>query len=88
MTIVVVALLGAGIVLIASALDNSSIVDTFHKIITNQKIDWTGGSSSTPSSSSSSLVPSTKNYPAINGACPNGGTLTTDSSGLQICKFN
>lgn len=42
MTIVVVALLGAGILLIASALDNTPIVSTFQKIMRGEKINWSG----------------------------------------------
>lgn len=42
MTIVPVILIGAGILFIASALDNSSIVQTFQKIISQQPINWAG----------------------------------------------
>ena len=51
MTVVVVILLGVGVVLIASAIDCSSIVTTFQKIINNTPVDWTGNapcSSATP----------------------------------------
>jgi hypothetical protein len=85
LTIVVVILFGAGILFVTSAIENCPIVDTFKHVIHGDKIDWTGKNS--PCSGSSSTIPSAKNYPAINGACPNGGTLTTDSSGLQVCQF-
>jgi hypothetical protein len=42
MTLIEVVLIGAAILLIASALDCSSLVDTFNKIRSGQKIDWSG----------------------------------------------
>lgn len=42
MTTVAVILIGAGVILIASSLDNSSIVETFQKIINGDTINWTG----------------------------------------------
>lgn len=42
MTIVVVILIGAGTLLIASALDCTPIVSTFQKIVSGQAVDWTG----------------------------------------------
>lgn len=45
MTIVVVVLLGAGVLLIASALDNTPIVQTFQKILNGNAIDWSGTNS-------------------------------------------
>lgn len=42
MTIVAVILLGIGIIFIASSLDNTPIVQTFQKIISGQKINWSG----------------------------------------------
>lgn len=42
MTIVPVILIGAGILFIASALDNTPLVGTFQKIISQQPINWAG----------------------------------------------
>lgn len=47
MTTVVVILIGAGLVLIASALDNSSIQATFTKIINGNSINWSGQNTET-----------------------------------------
>lgn len=38
----VVAMLGIGVLLIASALDNTPIVATFQKIISGQTVNWSG----------------------------------------------
>jgi hypothetical protein len=42
MTAVSIILLGVGIVLIASAMDNTPIIQTLQKIMSGQTIDWTG----------------------------------------------
>lgn len=42
MTIVIVVLLGAGLLLIASALDNTPILATFQKIVSGQRVNWSG----------------------------------------------
>lgn len=42
LTIVVVILIGAAVILIGSALDNSSISDTFRKIMAGEPINWAG----------------------------------------------
>lgn len=42
MTLVVVLMIGAGVILIASALDNTPIVATFQAIASGQAVDWTG----------------------------------------------
>jgi hypothetical protein len=48
MTFILTVLIGAGTVFIASALDNTPLISTLQKIISNQPIDWSGsGSSST-----------------------------------------
>lgn len=91
MTILVTVLLGAGVLFVASALDNTPIIQTFQKIISGQKIDWTGGSSSTP-------TPTTGNPAVVGGGplinpnpdltCPTGYTLVTVSGGKQMCQKN
>jgi hypothetical protein len=47
MTLTVTVLLGIGVLFIASALDNTPLVQTTQKILSNQPIDWTGASGST-----------------------------------------
>jgi hypothetical protein len=42
MTIVLALAIGAGILLVASALDNTSLVATFQKIISGNAINWSG----------------------------------------------
>lgn len=42
MTFVAVVLLGVGIVLLGSALDDTSVQATLTKIINNQPVDWSG----------------------------------------------
>jgi len=42
MTVVMVLLIGAGALLIASSLDCTSIKDTFTKIASGQVVDWSG----------------------------------------------
>lgn len=42
MTLLVLALIGMGVIFIASALDDTPIVQTFQKILGGQAIDWTG----------------------------------------------
>ena len=91
MTILVTVLLGAGVLFVASALDNTPIISTFQKIISGKPIDWTGGSSATPS-------PTTGN-PAVvgggqlmntnpDGTCPTGWTQVTVSGGKIMCQKN
>lgn len=53
MTLVVVILIGAGVILIGSALDNTPILQTVQKIMSNQPVNWTGQSGSKASSGSS-----------------------------------
>jgi len=45
MTTISVILLGVGVLFIASALDNSSLQDTFRAIVNGNPIDWSGGKS-------------------------------------------
>lgn len=42
MTLVAVIILGVGIVMLGSALDNSSIQDTLQKVLNNQPLNWSG----------------------------------------------
>lgn len=42
MTLIDVVLLGASVLLIASALDNTPIPQTFQKIVSGQPINWAG----------------------------------------------
>lgn len=44
MTIITVLLIGAGTLLIASALDGSSLKDTFTKIMNGEPVNWSGTS--------------------------------------------
>lgn len=44
MTIVMVLVLGLGLVFIASSLDDTPILQTFQKIMSGQKINWSGSS--------------------------------------------
>jgi hypothetical protein len=59
MTFVVTVLIGAGILFVASALDDTPLIQTFQKIISNQPINWTGASSSPTSGTSAATGPST-----------------------------
>lgn len=72
MTIVVVILLGAGVLFVASALDNSDLVTTFQKIISGQSINWAGTSSTGQSTQK-----------LTGGACPTGWSSlgVTNASG-------
>lgn len=42
MTLITTVLLGAGVLFIASALDNTPLVQTFQKILSNSPINWSG----------------------------------------------
>ena len=64
MTFITTTLLGAAILFIASSLDNTPITVTFQKIISGQKIDWTGNNPVTPSQP-----------PDAKGQCPDGWIL-------------
>ena len=88
MTLLSVVLLGAGLILVASALDNSSIVDTFHKIVSGQPIDWTGGSGSgTPVTGAPAVVGKGGLInPNSDGSCPSGYTSVTVSGGKLMCQ--
>jgi hypothetical protein len=44
MTIVMLLMLGTGVIMVASALDNTPITDTFKKIVSGKAIDITGNS--------------------------------------------
>jgi hypothetical protein len=58
MTFVATVLIGAGLLLIASALDDTSIVSTFQKIVSGQTIDWSGkGTTSTTNTTSATTQP-------------------------------
>jgi hypothetical protein len=75
MTMIVTVLVGAGILILASGLDGSSLKDTFNKLITNQPIAWTGSGNvpsvpGTPTIPSNS--PSTTVTPGKNKSCPTG----------------
>lgn len=47
MTFVITIMIGAGVLFLGSALDNTPLVQTFQKILANQPLDWTGQKSST-----------------------------------------
>ena len=85
MTILVTVLLGAGVLFVASALDNTPIISTFQKIISGKPIDWTGGGSPTPTvGQGSGLI-----APNKDGTCPTGYTLVQVGFGTQkMCKLN
>jgi hypothetical protein len=78
MTVVVVILIGAGTIFVASALDNSSIVDTFQKIISGQPIDWSG---------TSGPITTQK---LTGGTCPSGwdslGVTNASGKSQNICS--
>lgn len=80
MTLVVTILIGAGAVLISSAIDCSDIPSTFMKIINNQAIDWSGnacaGTGTTPaqnvaSAETQAYGPSAQK-PGPGKTCPSG----------------
>jgi hypothetical protein len=91
MTIVVVALLGLGILLIASALDDCAIIPTFQKVVSGNSVNWKGNktncgttspSSTSPTSPINSILPTLTGCGAIptkpvdsKGNCPCGYTL-------------
>ena len=78
MTIIEVVLIGTAVLLIASALDNTPIVSTFQKIITNQPIDWSGNAGGTKVASTGDVGAATAvavvnpAVPDKNGNCPPG----------------
>jgi hypothetical protein len=72
MTFTTTILIGVGILFIASALDDTPILDTARKIISGQTIDWTGGSGSNTSGSLPN-TPTTPQNPG--GGCPPGYIL-------------
>lgn len=90
MTVITVILIGAGALLIASAMDCTSIKDTFQKIVSNQKVDWSGtqncGSVAANQSAGNAAIQQAPN--AQNGKCPQGQLLfqgkCLDTTGLGI----
>ena len=52
MTFLVVNLIGVGFIFIASSLDNSSLKDTFLKVINGDTINWSGAPPSEPKAKS------------------------------------
>lgn len=77
MTFIITVLIGAGVLFIASSLDNSALVDTFQKIISGSTINWSGGAPINPNVPGVSPIGSggtcpTGSFP-FNGYCiPNG----------------
>jgi hypothetical protein len=69
MTMITVILLGLGMVLIASSLDNTPLVTTFQKIMSGQPINWNGGNSDGVTSKSPEDTPQDVTPPPNN---PNG----------------
>lgn len=47
MTFIIVVLLGAGVIFVASSLDNTPIIQTFQKIVSGGTIDWSGSGANT-----------------------------------------
>lgn len=77
MTILVAILLGTGLLLIVSAMDNTPIVSTFQKIVSGDPINWGG------STGDASLPPGTVVTQAASG-CPSGWTKITSVHGVPI----
>lgn len=90
MTIVTVLLIGAGTLLISSALDCTPIVATFQKIISGQSIDYSGTQNCT--SSLGTATPGGDIYgPGLqptnpDGSCPAGCTRVIVSGGHFACQ--
>ena len=76
MTIIEVVLIGAAVLLIASALDNTPIVSTFQKIISNQPIDWSGNAGGVTfnqnTGAATAVAVVNPAVPDKNGNCPPG----------------
>lgn len=87
-TILPVILIGAGVLFIASAMDCSDIPSTFQKIISGQKIDWTGGNcKQQPVQGNPAVVGGGKLInPNSDGSCPKGYTSVTVSGGKLMCQ--
>lgn len=73
MTFIIVVLLGAGVIFVASSLDNTPIVQTFQKIISGEAVDWTGSGATQPI--------------AITGATNGNCTLKPNASLTDIETF-
>ncbi len=67
MTMVVVIMIGAGVLFVASALENQSLFNTFNKIVANQPINWSGA---TPSSSTTTQTSASTTPPSTNSSGP------------------
>lgn len=89
MTMLIVILMGAGVLFVASAMDNTPIVSTFQKIMSGDPIDWTGGSAQTPTYENPGITPTPSGgsitIPDKNGNCPAGYTKSTDIAGQSVC---
>ena len=90
MTMLIVILMGAGVLFVASAMDNTPLVSTFQKIISGQTIDWTGGSASNPTYENPGITPTPSGgsitIPDKNGNCPDSSyKKVTDIAGQTVC---
>lgn len=63
MTIVMLLMLGTGVIMVASALDNTPITQTFKKIVSGQALNLTGNTSSTTAQQTSNPTQNTSNNP-------------------------
>jgi len=94
MTMVVTVLIGAGVLLISSAVDCTPLVSTFQKIISNQSIDWSGAQNcqatgtTTPTATAPATIGSGKSLipPLSSGRCPAGYTQVFVSGGKIMCE--
>lgn len=80
MTMAAVILIGAGILFISSALDNTPLVQTFQKIVSGQAINWAGN---TPGSTTGATTTSS----GSNASNPSTGS-TGSSGGFKLPNNN
>jgi hypothetical protein len=63
MTIVMLLMLGTGVIMVASALDNTPIVETFQKIVSGKAINI--GAANTTAAQTSNPTTTTSNPPTV-----------------------
>jgi hypothetical protein len=90
MTIVVVVLMGAGILLVVSAIECQPIVSTFQSIISGKPIDWNGGNCNQgwTSGTGGDILGPGIHEPNSDGSCPSGTHKITVSGGKIVCQDN
>ena len=62
MTIVMLLMLGTGVIMVASSLDNTPIIQTFQKVVSGKAIDISGANT-TAAQTSNPTTPTTSNPP-------------------------